>query len=291
MNDFDDFIRAKAKEEKSDISDSAKEKIEKTLSSLSEKEIKKTKLLSPAISLAASLIIICLIILPNVSTVYAKTMEKIPIISDIVKAVTIRNYFYTDEYHEMNISVPKIESENHDADEYINKDIDELTKILSDRFNEDLKIVGIEGHSSIYVDYDVITNTQKWFTLKITVHEAAGSSNTYYKYYHIDNVSGKIVQLSDIVANDEFYTVTENNIKEQMRSLLDPENGIIYWVDDAFVGWDFNELSLDHNFYWNDNGDLVIVFDKYEVAPGSMGTPEFTVSKSIIKDYLKQEYR
>ena len=43
--------------------------------------------------------------------------------------------------------------------------------------------------------------------------------------------------------------------------------------------------------YWNDDGDLVIVFNKYDAAPGFMGTPEFTVKKSVLGDSLVPEYR
>ncbi|MBR7132114.1 MAG: DUF3298 domain-containing protein, partial [Clostridia bacterium] len=47
----------------------------------------------------------------------------------------------------------------------------------------------------------------------------------------------------------------------------------------------------DHNFYWNENGDLVIIFDEYEVGPGSMGTPEFVIDRDVIKDILKSEFK
>ena len=42
---------------------------------------------------------------------------------------------------------------------------------------------------------------------------------------------------------------------------------------------------------WDKDGNLVIVFDKYEVAPGGMGTPEFVIEKGSISDILKPEYR
>ena len=46
-------------------------------------------------------------------------------------------------------------------------------------------------------------------------------------------------------------------------------------------GWSENEcfqkIDGDQNFYINDQDQLVIVFDEYEVAPGSMGMPEFVI--------------
>lgn len=293
MNEFDKYIKENLKKSDFKISDDLKEQIEKTLLDLPEKSDKnhKHKIIYKRAAIAASIVFAFLILFPNISTVYANALEKIPVISSIVKVVTIRNYFYSDSYHEMDIDVPKIESGSSDAANYINKNVEELTKMLVDRFYTDLDEIGEEGHSSVYVDYDVVTDTDTWFTLKIRVHEAAGSSNTYYKYYHIDKTSGKIIKLADLAKNDEFYTITKNEIKRQMRAEMKTDENKIYWVDDPVFGVDFAEIGPDHNFYFNDSGDIVIVFDKYEVAPGFMGTPEFAVNMSVIRDVINPEYR
>lgn len=293
MHEFDDFIKQKIKEGGTEVPSSVSARIEQVLSGLPEKENKKATIrLFPKIACAAAcFLFVFLVVLPNCSVVYAQAVEKIPVIGSLTKVVTIRNYFYSDDKHEMDIDVPKIEGENNEAVDYINKDVDELTKILANRFDEDLKEIGDKGHSAIYVDYDVVTNTNEWFTLKIRVFEAAGSSNTYYKYYHIDKVNGKIVALGDLSASDDFYHILVDEIRRQMRERMaaDPEE--VYWVDNTGIGWEFEKLDAAHNFYWNENGDLTIAFDKYEIAPGSMGTPEFTISKDLLKDVLKQEYR
>lgn len=292
MNEFDEFIKDKI--EPTQVPEGISKKIEQTLSSLPEKEVKqkkKIRFLPKILATAAALIFVFLFVLPNVSVVYAAALQKIPVIGSIVKVVTIRDYSYSDYFHEMNIRVPKIESDQGEAVDYINKDIQELTAILAQRFNEELEQIGDEGHSSIYVDYKVVTNSDTWFTLKITVFEAAGSSNTYYKYYHIDKLKGEIVKLGDLAANEEFYTLIKENIKSQMKQAMKEDSDLIYWIDREDFGMAFEELGPEHNFYWNDNGDLVIVYDKYEVAPGSMGTPEFAVKKEALGESLKQEYR
>lgn len=295
MNEFDSFIKEKAAKEKEEIPDSVKARIEETLAALPEKEKKKgksnLKIFPKVMATAASFIFVSLFILPNISVTYAKAMEAIPVLNNIVKVVTIRNYFYSDDNHEMIIDVPKIEGENNSAADYINKDVEELTKILADRFNEDLEEIGNNGHSAIYVEYEVVTNTNRWFTLKIQVHEAAGSSNTYYKYYHIDKLSGKIVKLSDLAADDKFYEVIKVDIKRQMKNEMKLDKNKVYWLEDSPFGSDFVDLGESHNFYWNENGDIVIVFDKYEVSPGFMGTPEFAVSQEVINEHLNEEFR
>lgn len=293
MSEFDKFIKTKIKEENRQIPDSVKLQIEQTLASLPEQEQKvlKFELFPKIMAIAACFIFVFLVVLPNCSTVYAKALEEIPVIGNIVEVVTIRNYFYSDRNHEMDIDVPKIEGNESQAADYINKDVDELTKILVDRFNMDLEEIGDKGHSGIYVDYEVITNTENWFTLKICVHEVAGSSNTYYKYYHIDKRDYKIITLKDLFIDNEYSAVLENELRRQMNIEMAGDNSKIYWTENAEIGQDFVKLSDEHNFYWSENGDLVIVFDKYEVAPGYMGTPEFVIEKELLSDILKSEYK
>ena len=293
MNDFDKYIKSMASEENTDIPDSVKNKIEETLAALPEKNIhiKKTKILPRIAATAACFIFVIFFLLPNVSVAYAEAFEEIPIIGRLIKVITVRNYFYSDDYHEMDIDVPKVSGEDGDAADYINNDVNKLTDTLVKQFYKDLDSIGDSGHSSIYVDYETVTNTESWFTLKMRVHEAAGSSNTYYKYYHIDKKSGKIVKLSDLSEDEGFLETLEKEIRQQMRSQMDNDSNKIYWLDDSVIGKDYVAVTPEHNFFWNENGDLVIVFDKYEVAPGAMGTPEFTVDKALISDMLKSEYK
>ena len=76
-----------------------------------------------------------------------------------------------------------------------------------------------------------------------------------------------------------------------MKEIMAKDGNKVYWVENAEIGQDFVSLDDKHNFYWDKDGNLVIVFDKYEVAPGSMGTPEFVIEKGPISDILKPEYR
>lgn len=151
MNDFDKIIKQKIEEEDISVPDVVKERIDKALSDLPEKESKprKLRLLPKIAAVAACFVLICFVVLPNCSTTYAHALEKVPLIGSFVRVVTIRNYFYSDGKHDMDIEVPAIESEKGDAVDFINKDVDELTKILADRFNKEVEEVGDKGHSGM----------------------------------------------------------------------------------------------------------------------------------------------
>lgn len=293
MNDFDKFLRSKISEEKTEISDSVKERIEQTLSALPEKKpvIRHIRVFPRIAAAAVFSVFIMLFLLPNVSVTYARALEQIPVLGDIVRVVTIRNYIYEDDKHEMDIKVPQIESEESEAVDYINKDVSELTTALVNQFYKDIELDGNNGYGSIHVDYEVITNTERWFTLKLSVSETAASSNTYLKFYHIDKKQGKIVELGDLFNTDKFSDILVAEIKKQMAEQIANNENISYWINNSGIGEEFASVSADHNFYWDKNGKLVIVFDKYEVGPGSMGTPEFVIDKGVISDILKPEYK
>ena len=293
MNDFDKYIKSEVAKEQTDIPDSVKNRIEQTLVDLPEKKpVKKQIRILPRIAAsAACFVFIILFLLPNVSVTYAQALEQLPVIGDLVRVVTIRNYYYDDNHWKMDINIPQIESEDSKSVDYINKDVSELTTALINRFYEDLEINGNKGYGSLNVDYEVVTNTDSWFTLKLTVCQTAASSNTYFKFYHIDKNQGKIVELGDLFNTDKFSDSLVAEIKKQMQEQMANDENISYWINNSGIGEDFATVSADHNFYWNENGDLVIIFDKYEVGPGSMGTPEFVIDKGVIRDILKSEFK
>lgn len=248
---------------------------------------KKINIKKYALSFACVLFTV-FIVLPNVSVTYAKALEKIPVIGSFVEVITIRHYFYEDDYHKMNINVPKIKGEN-EAFDFINADVEALSNYLVEKFYDEVNQLGNEAHSAVYVDYDVVTDTKAWFTLKLQVNEATGSGNTYFKYYHLNKLTGTIMNLEDIVANQDFYSVVEQHIKSQMKKQMEDNEKLVYWVEDNVFGDDLVSLKPDDNFYWNKDNNLVIPFDKYEAAPGFMGTYEFVIDKAVIKDYLRPE--
>ena len=293
MNDFDKYIKSEVAKEQTDIPDSVKNRIEQTLVDLPEKKpVKKQIRILPRIAAsAACFVFIILFLLPNVSVTYAQALEQLPVIGDLVRVVTIRNYYYDDNHWKMDINIPQIESEDSKSVDYINKDVSELTTALINRFYEDLEINGNKGYGSLNVDYEVVTNTDSWFTLKLTVCQTAASSNTYFKFYHIDKNQGKIVELGDLFNTDKFSDSLVAEIKKQMQEQMANDENISYWINTSGIGEEFATVSADDNFYWNENGDLVIIFDKYVVGPGSMGTPEFVIDKGVMRDILKSEFK
>ena len=292
MNDIEELLKSQSNEDMVKVPDSVLKRIDETLDNLPEKKEKNVHILNTIAKVAVIFIFFSLVILPNASVAYEQALEEIPVIGHIVKVVTIRNYFYEDDNHELDIEVPKIVDEGNKAEsDDINGEIEQLKNTLIDRFYDDLGEYGKDSHFSTDMSYDVITNTESWFTLRINVTETAASSNQYYRFYHIDRNKNQIIYLKDLFTNDNYIDVISTEIQNQMIQQMEKDNSVQYWLDEEDnLGENFAAISPTQNYYWDEEGNLVIVFDKYEIAPGSMGTPEFVISRNVLKNILKEEY-
>ena len=257
---------------------------------------RKPRLPRPAAAAAAVLALFFL--LPNISASAAETMSELPVIGAIVEVITIRNYFYDDGYHRSSVDVPQVEleteSENSslgDSVDAINADVQAMTDRLIAEFEADRAALGDSGHTELSVSYQVVTNNDAWFTLQILVYYGSGSGTQTYYYYHIDKQSGQIVQLSDLfLEGSDYQTVISDEILRQMKEQMAKDDNITYWIDTEYEGMDFHSITPDQNFFFSDDGNLVIQFDEYEIAPGSMGSPQFEISRSVYQDLLKEGY-
>lgn len=256
----------------------------------------------------AAAALLAIVILPNTSENVAYAMAKIPVLGTVIKAVTIREYSYEGERFEAKIDEVRLEQEvpadtegNPAADisanevtektnesiAVINESIEEMTDRLIKQFEE--QAAAGESYGGVYVGHEVMTDTDRWFTLKIDVAEVAGSGVQYQYYYHIDKTTGEIASLKDVFKEGvDYVTPISENIIKQMKEEMAEDDMKFYWVDeDSEIGWCFEKIKEDQNFYFNEQGQLVICFDEYEVAPGYMGLVEFAIEDEAIAELLK----
>lgn len=263
--------------------------VEQTLNDLknNEEEIKPIWSNMRKFNYAIAMTMLMFMLLTNVSPKFAYAMQEIPIIGNIVKVITIRNYFDKDGNSEIEMEIPNLKNDNNSqsqTNENVNEDVDQLTQNILDKFYAEMNS---ENHLSIKVESDVIENNKYWFTLKLTISEVAASSDLKYKYYNIDKRTDEIVKLSDLFDDENYKKAISEEIKKQMISRMEKDNDVVYWIDEENEEWNFNMIEDNQNFYLSNKGNIVIVFDKYEVGPGSTGTPEFEINKQIYEKYLK----
>lgn len=296
MKNFDERVKEELMNEQIDVPEEVHEKIENTLNSLPEKEVKTEKVAKSqfkvvrrrVLAIAASLAFAFLVLMPNVSVTYAQVMSNIPVLGVIVDVFTVRNYNFNGDHYELNAEVPNVavtDGENQVITD-INADIDTFTNNIINKFYEDLASTESSEYGSVNIDYEVVTNNDKWFTLKINVTEVEASGYMYAKYYHINRETGKYVTFNDLFDTTS-YVALEEYIIADMKAQMEADEDIVYFFDDPVIGEDIIYVSDDQNFYFDENNNLVMAYNEYEVAPGYMGMPEITIPVEVYEAYLK----
>ena len=56
------------------------------------------------------------------------------------------------------------------------------------------------------------------------------------------------------------------NIKQQMQAQMDADENIAYFLNSDLPDSDFKGITGEESYYFNENGELVISFDEYEVC-------------------------
>lgn len=243
--------------------------------------------------IAASLVFIFISTL-NLSPSMAYAGLKIPILREIIQVVTFGRYEVKDKGYEIKVIIPELQGliDERLQDE-LNASFKENADIIIKDFENDMaelkKEFGEEiVHMGVEYNYYIKTDNEDILALDVYFFNYAGSSSTIHAFYTIDKKKGEILTLESLFKKEEDYiSVLSQYILQEMERLNKDEEGF-FWIDDnSPFGFKFERIKPNQNFYINNNGDLVICFDKYEVAAGAQGSPEFIIPKDIIEKVKK----
>ena len=263
------------------------------------------RILRTRVAASAAAVIAAFIILPNTSSNVAYAMERVPVLGNLVKLVTWRDYKYEDERHQANVEVGKLEvaksdEENVDlgrgfdeveeamdvAVEEINVQVEEITENLIAEF--ETQVQEEMGYHDLVVKSEVIADNDKYFTLKLLCFQAAGSGYEWNYFYTIDMTTGKQLQLKDLFKEDaDYITVISEEIKKQMREQMEADENVCYWLEEEIEEWNFQAITEETLFYLNEDEQLVISFNEGDVAPMYMGVVEFVIPEGVVQGILR----
>ena len=221
----------------------------------------------------------------NTNIAFAKSAEELPVIGVLARVLTFRSYEEKTDDLEISVEIPSIDMIAEDlkgAEQPVNEEILRLCEQYAaeaekraieyrDAFfatggtEEEWKAHNIQ----IRVWYEVKAQSDKYLSLAVMGTENWTNAYSRTKYYNIDLQSGSLVSLSDILG-ENYKQKADQEISRQIRERQ--KAGGVYF--DGFEG-----ISEDTQFYLNESGEPVIVFEPYEIAPGSEGRQEFVISE------------
>nr|WP_245350032.1 DUF3298 and DUF4163 domain-containing protein [Cytobacillus eiseniae] len=230
----------------------------------------------------------------NISPAMASSLAEMPVVGSIVKVLTFTEYKVDKEKYQADIKVPAVSDlENGDLAQSLNDKYLKEGKELYDEFMLEVKELEDNGGGHLGVDsgYEVKTDNEQILSIGRYVVNTVASSSTIMKYDTIDKKNQILLSLPMLFTDESYVNTISENIKEQMREQMKADENIIYWVSGAGLEDEdltelFETINKEQNFYINNEGKLVISFDKYEVAPGYMGVVEFIIPTEVILDIL-----
>lgn len=225
----------------------------------------------------------------NVNSSFATNISEIPIIGDMAKVFTIKEVNEEDKTKLINAKIPALENTgNTELEKRINYEImlkmNEILEEAEKRAAEYKEAVIATGGNEedyqpidIQIDYKVGYSTDKVVSFIISKSETLANAYTELYFYNVDIETGKKLNLRDVLGKEYKQIVDTTIYKEIEERSKNPDN--IYFTADegGFEGIE-NEYQ---DFYINSDGKVVIVFEKYKIAPGYMGTQEFVIDKQI----------
>ncbi|KQL40819.1 anti-sigma factor [Bacillus sp. FJAT-25509] len=229
----------------------------------------------------------------NTNQSFASTVSKVPVLNHLVKVVTFHEFTVNEDQSKANITVPKVTGlkdkklENSLNDKYLAQG-----KELFESFKKEVQYSKSVGgaHLGIKSGYEVKTDNDQILSIKrYEVSTSNGFSATQFDT--IDKQNNILITLPSLFKNDDYISIISENIKKQMieRYKADKEN-TYYWVEGIPTDMNsdnlFQKIKKEQNFYINDDGKLVIYFDKYEVSPGAYGESDFIIPTNILSNVL-----
>lgn len=231
----------------------------------------------------AAVFAVCVISLLNISPVFAQAAYEIPVIGDLCRIVTFREYHFEDHMKYIDAKIPKIENTgksdlekrvNLEIQRKINDCIEENKEVAKGYYEAFIETGGKPEEFTpvgITVDYKIMCSNDRYVSFVISQYETAFNAYKHNYYYNIDMGSGRIITLKDWFGND-YRQIVADSIEDTIGGWSDEQKEAL-WDDVSFV----DLISENTDFYINQDGQAVVVFPQYEVANGAAGAVEFTI--------------
>ena len=214
-------------------------------------------------------------------------MEQIPVIGSIARVVTFRTFEDSRGNFEADIQVPQVTLEDSGTTQVpANKSIEEYADELIAMYEKELSEDNGEGHYGLDSRYQVVTDNSNYLSIRIDTTLTMASGTQFVKIFTIDKSTGNVITLSELLSGKPgLLEAISDNIKQQMIDQMAKDEAIIYFYNSDIPDDDFKGLTGDESYYFNQNGELVIAFDEYTVAPGYMGAVEFTIPATVTGEF------
>jgi len=250
------------------------------------KDYKKKKHWYKAALCTAATLCILFVGLLNCSSVFAQSISTIPVLGNLARVFTFTQYSVEDSTRQISVKQPQVTNTGNAAlEERINKEINAKVKgaiaQAEERTAADKKaFVETGGNPNDFipaivdVNYEVKCSNEKMLSFVLNTTQTQANAFTDQTFYNIDLKSGKELTLTDMLGKD-YKKLVDESVRRQIKERLAKDANLMYFEGNE----GFSGINSKQKFYVNKAGNVVVVFAKYEIAPGVMGIQEFEIVK------------
>lgn len=182
-----------------------------------------------------------------------------------------------------------------DINSEIQKIVDEYMKQAKEDFEEYKEAFFATGGTEeewadrkmdITVDYDVKYQQGNILSMELLTAKGWVAYNEERHYYNLNLQTGEYLSLQKLLGED-YINLCNESIDRQIKERIASDDSLAYFGYGTMAETDkemqiegFKTITSDTEFYINKAGNVVIVFPKYEIAPGYMGMQEFEIEKA-----------
>lgn len=245
----------------------------------------KTKRILKRFKIAVLSFLFLFLIPLNTIPVYAKTLSQIPIVKNIAQIFTFREYHFEDDIKYIDAKIPKFSYKgksdlekrvNQEINKIINEEIENAENNAKEYYKAFIETGGDKKDFipvKIKVDYEIKCMTDSIASFIISKSESFANAYNNDYFYNIDLKTGKYFTLRDLIG-DDYKKVVAEKIRSIISDWDNEQKGLL------FDNINLEDLINDNtNFYINSANEIVVVFEKYEVAAGAAGKLEFPIMK------------
>lgn len=229
------------------------------------------------------------IFLLNCMPALAQALETVPVLGRVIQVVDLRSYTWFWGGSGVSVAEPVLDGSSQAVDQVEAKKEEFISRMREVFIHHATR--KYQGHISEDIDYEVMRDDERLFILRFNATINVGGSVDYHQHIVLDKQTEQVLELSDLFLEDVNYVFPiSREIKAQMAERMNAGEGN-YFLPGGIWSEDQCFQSIDpegQDFYINEDGQLVIAFDEYEVAPGFMGSPEFTIPADLLDGLLAQ---
>lgn len=153
------------------------------------------------------------------------------------------------------------------------------------QYNEDIVKDGLSPLPFEYIEsYSTIPSLNPYYTIEFFKYQysggAHGISNVHYMV--IDTNALRIIELKDVFKETINYKAIINDYIKKQIDLRTMAGEYFFTGSDGF-----QSIKENQPFFINEKGNLIIVFNVYEIAPYAAGILFFTIPYQDIATYMK----